>query len=92
MRTARTAGGFGRAVQGELVSVLRVVRAGEVDLTNPGTGESVPKSSEERVEMCPWSEDDLEDAYLGWRTENAHLADVFLVLAGRDCGGERHEH
>ncbi len=48
---------------------------------NPVTGTRVPRSSEERVEMSPWNEDDLERVHLVWREHNPHLADVLLTLA-----------
>lgn len=47
---------------------------------NPVTGTRVPKSSEEPVEMRPWTEDELEVAHERWREEDEHLADVLLVL------------
>lgn len=47
---------------------------------NPVTGTRVPKSSEEPVEMRPWTEDELEAAFEQWRGEDTHLADVLLVL------------
>ena len=47
---------------------------------NPVTGTRVPRSSEEPVEMRPWTEDELEAAYQRWREEDPHLADVLLVL------------
>ena len=50
-------------------------------VANPVTGVKVPRSSEERVEMQPWTEDELEFAYQRWQKEDPHLADVLLVLA-----------
>lgn len=47
---------------------------------NPVSGTSVPKSSDEQVEMFPWDESGLELAYTNWRRQNVHLADVFLIL------------
>jgi integrase len=49
--------------------------------TNPVTSVRVPKSSAERVEMRPWAEDELEDAYRAWSLRDPRLADVLLVLA-----------
>ena len=50
-------------------------------LTNPVAAVKVPRSSAERVEMQPWPEEELENSYLRWQEEDAHLADVLLVLA-----------
>jgi integrase len=47
---------------------------------NPVTNAKVPPSSEEATEMVPFSEEELEEAYLGWRAQNTRLADVMLVL------------
>jgi integrase len=47
---------------------------------NPVTGTRVPRSSEEPVEMRPFSEDDLEIAHEMWTAEDQRLADVLLVL------------
>lgn len=48
---------------------------------NPVTGVPVPKQSAEAQEMQPFSEAELEAAYLRWQQANAHLADVFLVIS-----------
>ena len=48
---------------------------------NPVTATRVPKSSREPVEMRPWTETELEGAYLRWREEDPQLADVLLVMA-----------
>ena len=48
--------------------------------TNPVTAVPVPKSSEERTEMNPFTEDELETAYRAWHEQNARLADILLVL------------
>jgi integrase len=50
-------------------------------VANPVTDVKVPRSSDERVEMQPWTEEELENVYLTWQQEDAHLADVLLVLA-----------
>lgn len=47
---------------------------------NPVTGTRVPRSSEEPVEMRPWTEAELETAWERWREHDPHLADVLLVL------------
>ncbi|HEY9409638.1 MAG TPA: tyrosine-type recombinase/integrase [Jiangellaceae bacterium] len=49
-------------------------------VANPVTGTAVPKSSDETTEMLPFTEDELEAAYLQWRKADPHLADVLLVL------------
>ncbi|WP_230207734.1 tyrosine-type recombinase/integrase [Microlunatus sp. Gsoil 973] len=49
-------------------------------LANPVIGVRVPKQSVEPVEMLPFTEDELEAAYLRWKGENARLADILLVL------------
>ena len=48
--------------------------------TNPVTGVPVPRSSEEQVEMRPWTEDALEAAHRRWQQEDARLADIVLLL------------
>lgn len=48
--------------------------------TNPVTGVKVPKGSEERTELHPFTEEELEAAYLEWRSRNERLADILLVL------------
>lgn len=48
--------------------------------TNPVTGVKVPKGSEERAEMNPFTEAELEAAYADWCTKNQRLADILLVL------------
>jgi integrase len=48
---------------------------------NPVTAAKVPKSSDEPVELRPWTEEELEVAYLAWRERNHQLADVLLVMA-----------
>ncbi len=47
---------------------------------NPVTGVPVPRSSEEQVEMRPWTESELEAAHQRWQLEEPHLADVLLLL------------
>lgn len=49
--------------------------------TNPVAGVPVPRSSAERVEMRPWTEDELEDVYRVWTARDDRLADVLLVMA-----------
>lgn len=49
-------------------------------LANPVVGVKVPKQSVEPVEMLPFTEAELESAYLRWTRENARLADVLLVM------------
>lgn len=48
--------------------------------TNPVTNTRVPKPSEEAVEMHPFTEAELEDAYAAWRERDERLADVLLVM------------
>ncbi len=48
--------------------------------SNPVTGVAVPRSSEEQVEMRPWTEAELEAVYQQWQQEDPHLADVMLLL------------
>ena len=50
-------------------------------VSNPVIGVTVPKQSEEREEMNPFTEDELEEAYEVWKQRNQRLADIFLVLA-----------
>ena len=50
-------------------------------LANPVSAVKVPKQSAEPVEMNPFSELELEEAHGRWGAQNAHLADVLLVLA-----------
>ena len=50
-------------------------------VANPVTGIGVPKQSAVAQEMQPFSEAELEAAYLSWRQENRQLADVFLVIS-----------
>lgn len=57
--------------------------------TNPVTAVPVPRSSEERTEMNPFTEDALETAYRVWREQNARLADILLISAGPVCAGAR---
>jgi len=47
---------------------------------NPVTSVRVPRTSVERVEMRPWSEEDLESAYGQWRQHDPYLADALLIL------------
>jgi integrase len=49
-------------------------------VANPVTGVRVPKQSAEPVEMLPFTEDELEAAYLRWLSESEHLAGVLLVM------------
>lgn len=49
-------------------------------LTNPVTGVRVPRQSTVPTEMSPFTEEELEAAYRGWRAANPRLADVLLVL------------
>jgi integrase len=48
--------------------------------TNPVTITSVPKPTEEAVEMNPFTETALERAHLAWSEHNERLADILLVL------------
>lgn len=48
--------------------------------TNPVTNTRVPKPSEEAIEMRPFTEAELEDAYAVWKEKDARLADVLLVM------------
>lgn len=48
--------------------------------TNPVTSTRVPKSSEEAVEMNPFTEAELERVYDDWRKRDERLADVLLVM------------
>jgi integrase len=47
---------------------------------NPVTGVKVPKGSAEVDEMDPFTEDELEVAYLEWKQRDERLADVLLVM------------
>lgn len=47
---------------------------------NPVTNTRVPKPSEEAIEMHPFTEAELEDAYVIWKEKDARLADVLLVM------------
>lgn len=47
---------------------------------NPVTAVKVPKGSQERTEMHPFTEDELEAAYKVWRAQDERLADILLVL------------
>ena len=49
-------------------------------VSNPVSGVKVPKQSDEREEMNPFTEADLEEAYEDWRARNPRLADILLVL------------
>jgi integrase len=49
-------------------------------LGNPVTGVRVPRQSHVPTEMSPFTEEELEAAYLEWQRQNARLADVLLVL------------
>ncbi|MEU6135510.1 tyrosine-type recombinase/integrase [Nocardioides sp. NPDC047086] len=49
-------------------------------MVNPVTGAKVPKQSDERTEMNPFPESDLEAAYEVWQERNKRLADILLVL------------
>ena len=48
---------------------------------NPVTGVRVPKGSAEVEEMDPFTEEDLEAAYLEWKEHDERLADILLVAA-----------
>lgn len=47
---------------------------------NPVVGVRVPKQSVEPVEMLPFTEAELEAAYLRWKAENERLADILLIM------------
>lgn len=47
---------------------------------NPVTGVKVPKGSNEIDDMDPFSENELEAAYLTWKMKNERLADILLVM------------
>lgn len=47
---------------------------------NPVLASRVPRSSAQRDEMRPFHEEELEDAWRGWRCHDEHLADVMLFL------------
>lgn len=49
-------------------------------LVNPVSGVPVPKSSDEQVEMNPWTEDGLELAWQRWRAYDERIADILLVM------------
>lgn len=49
-------------------------------VSNPVTGVMVPKQSDEREEMNPFTENELEEAYEDWRVRNPRLAEILLVL------------
>ncbi len=59
--------------------------------TNPVTAVPVPRSSEERTEMNPFTEDELETAYRAWRVGHASIATTNLYLhhlgTGADLAG-----
>ncbi|GAA1860621.1 tyrosine-type recombinase/integrase [Myceligenerans crystallogenes] len=59
---------FGWCVREKLIAV------------NPVTNTRVPKSSEEAVEMNPFTETELERAYADWTKRDARLADILLVM------------
>ncbi|MBO0609578.1 tyrosine-type recombinase/integrase [Myceligenerans salitolerans] len=48
--------------------------------SNPVTGVKVPKGSDEVAEMDPFSEYELEAAYLTWKMKDERLADILLVM------------
>lgn len=48
--------------------------------TNPVTGVSVPKGVEERTELNPFTEAELDAAHGIWRRRNERPADILLVL------------
>jgi hypothetical protein len=48
--------------------------------TNPVTGVRVPRQSTVPTDMSPFTEEELEAAYDGWRQQNARLAEILLVL------------
>jgi integrase len=47
---------------------------------NPVAGVKVPKGSDEVDEMHPFTENELEAAYLVWKMKDERLADILLVL------------
>ncbi|WP_125773131.1 tyrosine-type recombinase/integrase [Antribacter gilvus] len=47
---------------------------------NPVTGVKVPRSSEEKVEMNPFTEAELEQRHAVWAARDQRLADILLVL------------
>lgn len=49
-------------------------------VANPVTAVKVPRSSEEVVEMAPFSEAELEAAHVRWAGEDERLADILVVL------------
>lgn len=49
-------------------------------LTNPVTSAKVPKGSEERAEMRPFTEDELWEVFEDCRAKNERLASIVLVL------------
>ena len=49
-------------------------------LINPVTGVRVPRRSAVPTEMSPFTEEELEAAYHGWRRQNPRIADVLVVL------------
>lgn len=48
--------------------------------SNPVTGVKVPKGSNEMDEMDPFSENELEAAYLTWKMKDEQLANILLVM------------
>ena len=55
--------------------------------SNPVTGVPVPRSTEEQVEMRPWTEDALEAAHRRWQQEDVRLADVLPPRVDRPLLG-----
>lgn len=48
--------------------------------SNPVQHVKVPKQSVEKTEMLPYTEDELEAAYLRWKAHDEHLANILLIL------------
>jgi integrase len=61
----------------------------KVILTNPVTGVRVPKQSAESVEMLPFTEAELEEAFGVWSAHSEQLAKSSWCWAGRAFGGPR---
>ena len=85
--------GLGRAVPGEPVVVLRVVRARErLIAANPVTGTRVPKSSREPVEMRPLTEEELEASTCGGASTTAGWATSCWCSLDRTALGRGARH
>lgn len=48
--------------------------------SNPVTSVKVPRTSEEVVEMAPFTEAELESAHVRWAAKDERLADILLVM------------